>query len=257
MAHKQQLEFVKTVTLHLANNFSNKSVLELGSYNVNGSIKDFFYGSDYIGVDLTDGPGVDVVADAHLVDYSENSFDITISCECFEHNPKWLESFKNMYRMTKSGGVLIFSCATTGRIEHGTTRTEPKHSPGTQAIGWNYYKNLTQKMFISQLNMDYLFQAHFFQYNKYSSDLYFVGIKAGGAPIFSFNSLSLQAQCTQAAKLLHKSESSLAMRLLSSLINFPIYLASFLPEPLFQSIAVRYSLTRCKIMNLFRGGTNG
>jgi len=30
-----------------------------------------------------------------------NSFDCTISVECFEHNPFWLETFVNMLRMTR------------------------------------------------------------------------------------------------------------------------------------------------------------
>jgi SAM-dependent methyltransferase len=37
-------------------------VLEVGSYNVNGSVRDLFFG-EYIGMDMREGPGVDVIAD--------------------------------------------------------------------------------------------------------------------------------------------------------------------------------------------------
>lgn len=34
-------------------------------------------------------------------------YDITISCNCFEHNPYWRETFLNMHRMTKEGGLCL------------------------------------------------------------------------------------------------------------------------------------------------------
>jgi hypothetical protein len=34
----------------------------------------------------------------------------------------------------RPGGVLILTCATTGRHEHGTTRTSPAMSPSTNDL---------------------------------------------------------------------------------------------------------------------------
>ena len=53
--------------------------------------------------------------------------------------------------MTKSGGFLIFTCAITGRIEHGTDRTTPTSSPGTQSVGWDYYYNIEEKTLLKKL----------------------------------------------------------------------------------------------------------
>ncbi len=79
---------------------------------------------------------------------------MTISAECFEHNPLWRETFSNMYRMTKKGGVLIITCASTGRIEHGTARSvKSTDSPGTTAVGWDYDMNLTQNDFDRALDI--------------------------------------------------------------------------------------------------------
>ena len=40
-------------------------------------------------------------------------------------------SLANIERVLHPGGVLILTCATTGRHEHGTTRTSPAMSPST------------------------------------------------------------------------------------------------------------------------------
>lgn len=185
MAHPQQLQFVKSIAKALAGDYSSRKVLEIGSYDVNGSVRNFFLGAEYLGVDLVAGPGVDLVSEGHLIQGHEKVYDIAISCECFEHNPYWVETFENMYRMTKDGGVVLFTCATTGRPEHGTTRTSPKASPGTQALNWDYYKNLTENDFINSIQLSSLFGSHFFLVNYKSCDLYFLGFKGKGNSLFS------------------------------------------------------------------------
>ncbi len=39
------------------------------------------------------------------------------SCECFEHDEHWPDTFRNMYAMTRKGGGLVFTSACTGRLE--------------------------------------------------------------------------------------------------------------------------------------------
>ena len=151
-------------------------ILEVGSYIVNDTIRQFLPQKNYIGVDLTEGPGVDVVGDGHALKFDDAEFDLAISCEVFEHNPFWKETFRNMYRMTKPGGFIVFTCVSTGRLEHGTKRSSPQVSPGTQAIQWNYYRNLAVKDF-GPIVSDLLFEFISFSYNKVSQDLYFVGRK--------------------------------------------------------------------------------
>jgi SAM-dependent methyltransferase len=152
-------------------------VIEIGSYDVNGSIRGLFGEVAYLGVDLIEGPNVDIVCEGDKVAYPDGAYDISISCECFEHNPNWSATFLNMCRMTKEGGLVIFTCASTGRAEHGTTRTSPKSSPGTQALGWDYYKNLTQADFETVADLSALFSEHFVLSNAYSCDLYFAGYR--------------------------------------------------------------------------------
>jgi len=123
MAHYQQLQFVQMAARHMAADWIGVRVLEIGSADVNGSIRPFFAGSDYTGVDLSAGPGVDVIGSGHELALPDQHVDLAISCESFEHNQLWGETFLNMRRMTAAGGVVLITCASRGRAEHGTTRS--------------------------------------------------------------------------------------------------------------------------------------
>lgn len=177
MSHRQQLEFVKSVRQQQPNFFNKATVLEIGSLDINGSVRHFFTNCVYIGLDIAPGPGVDVVGLGHEYNMPDGSFDCVISCECFEHDPYYAMTFENMLRLVKPQGLVIFSCATTGRPEHGTARHEPWSSPLTVNAGWNYYKNLTEKDFTDNFNFDELFSEFSFSTNKEVYDLYFYGIK--------------------------------------------------------------------------------
>jgi SAM-dependent methyltransferase len=150
--------------------FANVDVLEIGSLNINGTVRDFFESKSYIGVDVAAGDGVDIVAQGQDLDFPNGLFDVCVSAECFEHNPYWLETFKNMVRM--SNRWVVFTCATTGRPEHGTTATTPEDSPFT--LSWDYYQNLTEKHFTDKFDFN-VFDFYYFEVNEVSRDLYFVG----------------------------------------------------------------------------------
>jgi len=173
LAHQQQFDFVKTVANALPNNFANCKVLEVGSLDINGSVRQFFTNCDYIGIDLGHGRGVDLVCQGQDYDAPDNTFDTCISCECFEHNPDWVLTFVNMYRMTKPGGLILMSCATTGRAEHGTKRTSPADAPFCN----DYYKNLTEQDFLDNLKIDNMFSVYEFAVGNATYDLYFYGVK--------------------------------------------------------------------------------
>ncbi len=70
-------------------------VLEIGSrdYGNTSSFREFYRGCEYVGVDLTDGKGVDVVADltAGIGALPTNHFALGICCSVLEHVHKpWL-----------------------------------------------------------------------------------------------------------------------------------------------------------------------
>lgn len=177
MAHYQQLQFVKELSFEYPEFFNNKSVLEIGSWITNGSVRDSFSECNYIGVDIANGPGVDIVNQGQNVDFDDTSFDTVISSECFEHNPYWKETFINMVRMLKPGGLCVITCATLGRKEHGTNRTNADASLTALHNTEEYYCNLREKDFRCAFKLDNTFSNYYFFLNVYSRDLYFFGFK--------------------------------------------------------------------------------
>lgn len=176
MSHKEQHQFIEFVKLTYGSYFTNSKVLEVGSLDINGSVRHFFTECDYTGIDVGPGPGVDLVVQGQDYDGPNDDFDVVISCECFEHNPFWKETFTNMHRVCKPNGLFVMTCATTGRREHGTSRSTPQDSPLTIAAGWDYYKNLTEQDFLDVFNLDEMFSSYSFIVNSKAHDLYFVGV---------------------------------------------------------------------------------
>jgi len=132
MSHREQQAFLELVAWANKDLVAGAKVVEIGSYDVNGSMRDLFAAAgSYIGVDLTPGPGVDLVGYGHEVDLPDGSVDITLSRDCLEHDPYWEKTFANMLRMTRPGGVVAFTCAGRGFPEYCTQVTEPTDSPGT------------------------------------------------------------------------------------------------------------------------------
>lgn len=182
MAHNEQRAFVGKLRSAHPQYFTNTSVLEVGSLDINGSLRDFFESCSYVGLDVGEGRGVDIVCPGQDYDAPDRSYDVVCSAECFEHNPYWLETFKNMVRMCKDEGLVFFTCATAGRPEHGTTRTTPADSPLT--VDWDYYKNLTWGDFTGNVNFDSHFTHYGHEINHTSHDLYFWGVKKPYTPLY-------------------------------------------------------------------------
>lgn len=170
MSHPAQIEFVAALQNKFPDFFIRKNVLEIGSLNINGSIRQFFQQCNYVGVDLGAGRDVDVVAKGEDLSYADGSFDVVASCECFEHNPEWAKTFDNMVRM--SCGLVFFSCATTGRAEHGTRRSNPHDAP----FCGDYYRNLTEDDVRQEVDLS-AFKVYEFISNDKAQDLYFWGLK--------------------------------------------------------------------------------
>lgn len=174
MAHNEQRQFFETVKIENPQYFQGAKVLDMGSLDINGNNRDLFADSQYIGVDIIYGPNVDARSRNHTYKAKPSGyFDVVISSECFEHDKYWQLSLQNAYRLLRSGGLLLFSCATHGRPEHGTTRTTPHDSPATN----DYYRNLGPEDIEEALNLDELFDHTFMTTRSSPADLYFYGIK--------------------------------------------------------------------------------
>lgn len=91
--------------------------IEFGSRNINGTIQVIFPNAQWTGIDIAEGEGVDVVADASTYTHP-NLVDLVVCCEVFEHTPSWREIIANAYRNLKPGGMAIFTCAGRNRNGH-------------------------------------------------------------------------------------------------------------------------------------------
>lgn len=115
---------------------SEISVLEFGSLDINGSVRSIIQHKckAYLGLDIQDGPGVDLVADAGAFD-TDQSFDVIICCEVFEHTPRWREIISNAHRLLTDGGIFIATMAGEGRSPHSAIDENPIRD-------WEYYANV-------------------------------------------------------------------------------------------------------------------
>jgi SAM-dependent methyltransferase len=102
---------------------AGKRVLEVGSYDVDGILRGLIESwspAQYIGVDIKEGPGVDLVCDAEeLLDkFPAENFDVVFAVEVLEHviNPKTVIS--NMKRLCKRNGIILLTTRSKGYPFH-------------------------------------------------------------------------------------------------------------------------------------------
>jgi SAM-dependent methyltransferase len=101
-----------------------KNVIEVGSLDVNGTLRpivEAFEPASYTGVDLFEGPRVDIVCDAKdlLNIFAPERFDLLISTEMVEHVLDWAKIISNFKKILKPAGVLLITTRSKGFSYHG------------------------------------------------------------------------------------------------------------------------------------------
>lgn len=121
------------------------SVLEFGSLDINGSVRSVLQsgGQTYTGIDITWGPGVDVIADASVF-RDITKYDIVVCCEVFEHTPKWPQIISNAYTNLHQGGLFIATMAGPGRHPHSAFDENPIRD-------FEYYENISAESLVPYL----------------------------------------------------------------------------------------------------------
>jgi SAM-dependent methyltransferase len=101
------------------------SVCEVGCRDINGGVRTLFDPNCvYVGVDLLDGTGVDVVTNFATWE-TDQRFDCIVSTSTLEHTPDGEAIIANAARLLNPHGVLIVTCAGTGWGRHSAIDEGP------------------------------------------------------------------------------------------------------------------------------------
>jgi SAM-dependent methyltransferase len=92
------------------------TILEIGSTIGGFNIRSCKRVQDkYVGVDLAEGRGVDVVLkDPYILPFDDNSFDFAVSSSCFEHSEFFWLSYQETMRVLKPNGVFYLNAPSNG-----------------------------------------------------------------------------------------------------------------------------------------------
>jgi hypothetical protein len=127
MHHSAYVNAEKFYHKYCEKNIENKKILDVGSYDVNGTMKPIFERGQYIGLDMEAGSNVDIVGVSHNIPFEKDEFDIVISSSCFEHDDMFWISFQEMCRVLKPGGYMYVQAPSNG----------PYH--GWPGDNWRFY----------------------------------------------------------------------------------------------------------------------
>ena len=95
---------------------SDYTVVEIGSQNVNGSLRELFDNRfKYIGVDFVEGNGVDVVlGDPYKFPFPDNYADCIVCSSVLEHSEFFWVVFLEIMRILKPNGVFYMNAPSNG-----------------------------------------------------------------------------------------------------------------------------------------------
>ena len=116
---------------------NNGLVVDIGGRNINGSLREFFEekGMRFVCVDMEADPSVDIVTPpGEKLPFDDGSVDLIVSTSCFEHDPCFWLTFREMTRIIKPTGFIYINAPTKGYY-HG--------HPGDN---WRFYSDAGQAL---------------------------------------------------------------------------------------------------------------
>lgn len=171
MAHPEQQAFCLKVKARFPERFHDARVLDVGSLDINGSNRGLFADSEYLGIDLGPGNNVDLVCHAKNFEPG-HTFDVVISTEALEHDFLWKHTLRAMRRLCQPSGLILITCGTAGRPEHGTAVAHPNVAPFTN----DHYGNIVEANIREVWDCGEMFSDFRFEVDAQAHDLYFWGI---------------------------------------------------------------------------------
>ncbi len=124
----------------------NKKIADIGSYNVNGSVRDVI--PNVVGFDIVNGDEVDVKIESGIIpDEYKNKFQAVTTTSSFQFAPNTNQFIKQIIDLLTNDGLLILTMCPNGCFDKHST------SPG--------HKNNNDKIRISKEQLYGLFNMEF------------------------------------------------------------------------------------------------
>jgi SAM-dependent methyltransferase len=106
--HKESFDLMKYFTEKYLDKNQDLEILDVGSYDVNGNFKKLFENPNwnYVGLDMVEGPNVDIISKDEYDFGIEKEFDVVISGNCLEHVEAPWKWIKQIEKVTKKNGIV-------------------------------------------------------------------------------------------------------------------------------------------------------
>jgi SAM-dependent methyltransferase len=112
-------------------------VIDIGGRDLYGSLRSFFelQGMKFVCIDMVEDASVDIIVPpGDKLPFEDGSVDLIVSTSCFEHDPCFWLTFKEMTRVIKPSGYIYINAPTAG----------PYHChPGDN---WRFYSDAGQAL---------------------------------------------------------------------------------------------------------------
>ena len=108
-----------------------------------------------IGVDIIDGPMVDVVTNLNQypLPFEDNSIDIVRSSHCFEHLEDLVALMEDIHRLLKPGGILEFTVPHVSNIDYFR---DPTHKHPFTLKTMDYFVRGMKPIAYTQVEFEYI-----------------------------------------------------------------------------------------------------
>lgn len=158
--HSSALKAGKAFFQIYAESLVDGIVVDLGSQDVNGTLKSVCPSKfQYLGVDLAEGPGVDIVlSDPYTLPFEPNSVDVIVCSSVLEHTEFYWLLFLEALRVLKPSGLMYINAPANGEMHRYPVdcwRFYP--DAGSALVHWahrNGFQALLLESFISEQDCD-------------------------------------------------------------------------------------------------------
>lgn len=94
-------------------------VCDIGSCDINGSFKPLFGRHKYLGLDIKEGPNVDIISeDLYRYPFENETFDVVISGSTVEHVKNMFRWIVELKRIVKREGLICIIAPSVFRMNH-------------------------------------------------------------------------------------------------------------------------------------------